>query len=187
MGRHHQIWRGCALLLGYRPAQACDAARCLRSAWSLGRTWYRSFCHDSGGCKWSWWASAWQSGAALDSGGGDRRQCIGDLGILSLMDATVGVRLHEEDEVLGLDTTLHGELAYRLFAGQQEGALEAVPEPLQRAYLVIVLISPAAEMVTTVSAMSMNNPCSTTPVSAFRSRARDAASRPDSGQSQSRM
>lgn len=35
-------------------------------------------------------------------------------GILKVVDATVGLRVQEADEVIGLDTTQHGELAYRL-------------------------------------------------------------------------
>lgn len=34
--------------------------------------------------------------------------------ILKLVDVTVGLRVKEDDEVLGLDTSQHGELAYRL-------------------------------------------------------------------------
>lgn len=34
--------------------------------------------------------------------------------ILKVIDMTIGLRVQEEEEVLGLDTTQHGELAYRL-------------------------------------------------------------------------
>ena len=34
--------------------------------------------------------------------------------ILKVIDVAVGLRVQEADEVLGLDTSQHGELAYRL-------------------------------------------------------------------------
>mgnify|MGYP001397636272 CR=1 FL=1 len=34
--------------------------------------------------------------------------------ILKLIDVTIGLRVPEQEEVLGLDTSQHGELAYRL-------------------------------------------------------------------------
>jgi ammonium transporter, Amt family len=34
--------------------------------------------------------------------------------ILKAIDAVIGVRVPEEEEVLGLDTTQHGEVAYQL-------------------------------------------------------------------------
>ena len=35
-------------------------------------------------------------------------------GILKAIDLTIGLRVPEQEEVLGLDTTQHGELAYQL-------------------------------------------------------------------------
>ena len=34
--------------------------------------------------------------------------------ILKVVDVTVGLRVPEQEEVLGLDTTTHGEVAYQL-------------------------------------------------------------------------
>ena len=34
--------------------------------------------------------------------------------ILKLIDVTIGLRVEEKEEVLGLDTTQHGEVAYQL-------------------------------------------------------------------------
>jgi ammonium transporter, Amt family len=34
--------------------------------------------------------------------------------ILKVIDATIGLRVPEQEEVLGLDTTTHGEVAYQL-------------------------------------------------------------------------
>ena len=34
--------------------------------------------------------------------------------ILKLIDVTIGLRVEEQEEVLGLDTTQHGEVAYQL-------------------------------------------------------------------------
>jgi Amt family ammonium transporter len=34
--------------------------------------------------------------------------------ILKAIDLTIGLRVPEQEEVLGLDTTQHGELAYQL-------------------------------------------------------------------------
>ena len=34
--------------------------------------------------------------------------------ILKLVDVTIGLRVPEQEEVLGLDTTTHGEVAYQL-------------------------------------------------------------------------
>ena len=34
--------------------------------------------------------------------------------ILKIVDVTIGLRVPEQEEVLGLDTTQHGEVAYQL-------------------------------------------------------------------------
>jgi Amt family ammonium transporter len=34
--------------------------------------------------------------------------------ILKVIDVTIGLRVPEQEEVLGLDSTTHGELAYQL-------------------------------------------------------------------------
>jgi Amt family ammonium transporter len=40
--------------------------------------------------------------------------CVMTLIIMKAVDAIVGLRVPEEEEVLGLDTTQHGEVAYQL-------------------------------------------------------------------------
>jgi ammonium transporter, Amt family len=40
--------------------------------------------------------------------------CIMTFVILKAVDAVIGLRVPEEEEVLGLDTTQHGEIAYQL-------------------------------------------------------------------------
>jgi Amt family ammonium transporter len=56
---------------------------------------------------------------------------IGSFAILKLVDATIGLRVAEEDETLGLDLTQHGEQAYALepapaySPGMVEPAIEA--------------------------------------------------------------
>jgi Amt family ammonium transporter len=37
---------------------------------------------------------------------------LGTLAILGLLNATLGLRVHEEDEAMGLDLSLHAEAAY---------------------------------------------------------------------------
>ena len=34
--------------------------------------------------------------------------------ILKVIDVTIGLRVPEQEEVLGLDTTTHGEVAYQM-------------------------------------------------------------------------
>ncbi|OGB92704.1 MAG: hypothetical protein A2Z31_03950 [candidate division NC10 bacterium RBG_16_65_8] len=39
---------------------------------------------------------------------------VGSLVLLKLVDAVIGLRIHEEDEVAGLDLSQHNESAYTL-------------------------------------------------------------------------
>jgi Amt family ammonium transporter len=50
--------------------------------------------------------------------------------ILKLLDVTMGLRVREEDELLGLDASQHGERAYFLDGGGTYAGIPVTPEPV---------------------------------------------------------
>jgi Amt family ammonium transporter len=50
--------------------------------------------------------------------------------ILKLLDVTMGLRVREEDELLGLDASQHGERAYLLDGGGTYAGIPVTPEPV---------------------------------------------------------
>jgi Amt family ammonium transporter len=50
--------------------------------------------------------------------------------ILKVLDLTMGLRVNEEDELLGLDASQHGERAYLLDGGAPYSGIPITPEPV---------------------------------------------------------
>ncbi|HEX5141887.1 MAG TPA: hypothetical protein VFX19_13155, partial [Dehalococcoidia bacterium] len=50
--------------------------------------------------------------------------------ILKVLDVTMGLRVKEEDELLGLDASQHGERAYLLDGGAPYSGIPVEPEPV---------------------------------------------------------
>jgi Amt family ammonium transporter len=69
---------------------------------------------------------------------------LGSLLLLKLVDLLVGLRVHEEDEILGLDLSQHNESAYTL--GLIGAGPAAASHPLAHAQKAQVLLSPSSSL-----------------------------------------